>query len=94
MRAPNVLDALPVAGTLADANSSAGAYPITLLVAAPATYELTLVPGTLTVTKATVVATADPQSRALWSSQPDAEHQLQARFINGQDSAGWTRCDG
>ncbi|MCC6834504.1 MAG: choice-of-anchor D domain-containing protein, partial [Cytophagales bacterium] len=54
-----VIDSPPVAATTATATSDVGVYPITLTGGTDNNYTINLVPGSLSVTKASLTATAD-----------------------------------
>lgn len=66
----SVISPAPTAATTATATSPAGAYPITCSGGAAANYNIAYQSGTLTVAKATLTATADPQSRVYGASNP------------------------
>ncbi len=64
------LDELPVAATEATTASAVGEYDITLSGGVDGNYAFDLVAGTLTVTPAALVATADDASRAYGAANP------------------------
>jgi hypothetical protein len=64
------LTSAPTAGTTATTASAAGTYPITLTGGTAANYMLTLVNATLSVTKATLTATAENKTRAYGAANP------------------------
>ncbi|MBX2895920.1 MAG: gliding motility-associated C-terminal domain-containing protein [Cyclobacteriaceae bacterium] len=65
-----VIDSQPVAGTVANALSDAGNYPITLTGGTDNNYTINLVVGTLSVTKAPLTVTADNKSRTYGAANP------------------------
>jgi len=67
---PGVLDALPATSTNATTASNAGTYPITVTGGSDNNYALTLVDGMLTINKALLTATADPQTRFYFEPNP------------------------
>jgi hypothetical protein len=64
------LDTAAVLATGATAASPAGTYPITVSGATSTNYDITFVPGTLTVGKAVLTVTADDVSRVYGASDP------------------------
>jgi len=71
----SILSSMPVATTSADANSNAGAHPITFgtkAVDGSGRYEVVHVDGTLTVTPAPLTITAVDQARIYGDENPDA----------------------
>ena len=71
----SVLSSIPVVTTAADANSNAGAHPITFATKAvdgSGRYEVVHVDGTLTVTPAPLTITAVDQARIYGDENPDA----------------------
>ncbi|MBS0631647.1 MAG: hypothetical protein JSS11_07010 [Verrucomicrobia bacterium] len=60
----------PVAATVATAASPVGAYPVTLTGGSAANYTLTNLGGVLTITKATLTATAADQTRLFGAANP------------------------
>lgn len=60
----------PTMACAATATSAPGEYPITLSGGSDPNYSLTLVPGTLTVTRKTLTATAVDQARAYGAANP------------------------
>ena len=66
----SVLTTLPVAATLATAASPANTYALTVTGGSATNYTLSLVAGTLTVTQAVLVATADAQGRPYGATNP------------------------
>ncbi len=71
----SILSSIPVATTSADANSNAGAHPITFgtkAVDGSGRYEVVHVDGTLTVTPAPLTITAVDQARIYGDENPDA----------------------
>ncbi len=67
---PSALDEAPIASTLAQNDSPVGTYAISVTGGLSGNYAFTLVPGHLAVNKATVIATADDQSRVYGLSNP------------------------
>jgi autotransporter-associated beta strand protein len=65
------LGELPVAATVATAASAVGQYAITLSGGSAGNYSFDLVSGTLTVTPAALIATADDASRAYGAGNPE-----------------------
>ncbi|MEP2771607.1 MAG: putative Ig domain-containing protein [Fulvivirga sp.] len=60
----------PTISTTADASSAVGSYPITLSGGSATNYTLSLIDGSLTISKATLIATADNKSRIYNTSNP------------------------
>lgn len=81
-----VIDSPPTAGTTATALSDVGSYPITLTGGTDNNYTINLVAGTLSVTKATLTATAENKSRVYGAANP-ALTILYTGFVNGNTSA-------
>ena len=81
----SVIDSLPTAATAADATSSVGTYAITLSGGTDNNYDLTLVNGSLSVTKATLVATAQDQTRMYGDANPALSISYSG-FVNGDDA--------
>jgi hypothetical protein len=65
-----VIDTLPTASTTAVLTSNVGTYPITPAGGTDNNYTFSFVNGTLTVTKATLTATADNKSRLYGDANP------------------------
>ncbi len=82
----------PEIATSAEITSDVASYPITLSGGAAANYELALVAGELTVTKAALKATADNQSRAYGAVNPALSISCQG-FVNGDDVEDITEPD-
>ncbi len=80
------LSAQPVLGTSATPASPVGGYPITISGGAAANYTITLVPGTLTVTKAPLTITADNKSKAYGAVLPALTLTYNG-FVNGETAA-------
>src|SRR5260221_440639 len=76
----------PTASTTATASSAAGSYPITLSGGSAANYNLTLQNGTLTVTKGTLTAKADDQSRMYGQANPTFTISYTG-FVNGDNAS-------
>lgn len=83
------LDSPPVASTLATSTSVPGSYSITLSGGSDLNYELTLVNGTLTISKATLTVTANNQSRLYGQANPTFTLAY-AGFVNGETTANLT----
>ncbi|MFM7329163.1 MAG: MBG domain-containing protein, partial [Bacteroidota bacterium] len=66
----SVIDTPPAAASIATLTSNTGSYPITLSGGTDNNYIFTLSGGTLTVTKATLTATADNKSRGYGEANP------------------------
>jgi len=82
----SAIDLPPVANTTATATSNAGTYPITLSSGNDDNYALTLVDGTLTVTKAPLTARADNQSRGYGQANPALTISYSG-FVNADTAA-------
>ncbi|MBX2945177.1 MAG: gliding motility-associated C-terminal domain-containing protein [Cyclobacteriaceae bacterium] len=65
-----VIDVLPVATTSATVTSPVGTYPITLGGGTDNNYSFSYIPGTLAITKATLIATAVNASREFGAANP------------------------
>ncbi|WKZ60950.1 MAG: MBG domain-containing protein [Cyclobacteriaceae bacterium] len=81
-----VIDVLPVASTTATVNSATGTYPITLSGGTDNNYSFSFVSGTLTITKATLIATAENASREFGVANPTFTISYTG-FRNGETSA-------
>ncbi len=81
-----VIDSPPVAATTATATSDVGVYPITLTGGTDNNYTINLVPGSLSVTKASLTATADNKGRVYGASNPVLTIQYTS-FVNGDTPA-------
>lgn len=79
----------PVVGTIATAASSVGVYPITLTGGTATNYVLSLANGSLTVTKAMLMVTADDKTRNYGSSNP-ALTCTYSGFVNGDSVSNLT----
>jgi hypothetical protein len=64
------IDMIPVASTVATTGSVVGVYPISLTGGSDANYAFTLVPGSLTITKAQIAVTADNKARSYGELNP------------------------
>src|SRR5690606_16619607 len=82
----SVIDVLPVASTSATLTSSTGTYPITVSGGTDNNYSFSFVSGTLTITKATLVATAQNASREFGVANPTFAISYTG-FRNGETSA-------
>src|SRR5690606_280965 len=67
----SVLDTKPVASTTATKNSSVGTYPITASGGVDNNYNFVYQGGTLTITKATLTATADNKTKLYGTPNPE-----------------------
>ncbi len=74
-----------ISGPAATQTSNAGTYPILLSGGSAANYDLVLVNGTLTVTKANLTATADNKSRVYGSANPTFTISYSG-FLNGDNA--------
>jgi hypothetical protein len=72
------LAVLPMASTAAQTNSPIGAYDITLSGGSDTNYSFILSNGTLTVTAAALVVTADPRTKIYGSDDPALTYQITA----------------
>ncbi len=75
---------MPEIATMADASSAVGNYDISLSGGAATNYDLALVNGSLSVTKATITATADDQTKVYGEVNPTLTTSY-AGFVNGDD---------
>ena len=82
---PSALTTLPAAATLATTASPANTYPITVTGGSATNYSLTLVDGTLTVTQAVLVVTADAQARLYGAPNPPLTLTYTG-FVLGEDA--------
>ena len=82
----NVLDTSVVLATDADATSNVGDYAITASGATDNNYEITHNNGTLTVTPATLIVTANPQSKIYGEVDPEFTY-VASGFKNGEDES-------
>ncbi|MBN8577717.1 MAG: gliding motility-associated C-terminal domain-containing protein [Cytophagales bacterium] len=81
-----VLATRPTATTTATIASNTGTYPISVAGGVDTNYNFTYVAGTLTVTKATLTATADNKTRLLGTPNPDLTITYSG-FLNGDTPA-------
>ncbi len=81
----SVLDTAPIASTIAGLGSSVSTYPITVSGGVDNNYDFTYTPGTLTITKATVTATAENKSRVYNIANPSFTIAYTG-FVNGDTS--------
>ncbi len=81
-----VVTSEPVAITTADVLSDVGSYAITASGGEASNYTLSFVDGTLVVTQATLVATADDLTKAFGEANPELTATYTG-FANGDDSA-------
>ncbi|MBX2963586.1 MAG: gliding motility-associated C-terminal domain-containing protein [Cyclobacteriaceae bacterium] len=79
-----VLSSTPTASTTATQTSAVGAYPINVSGGTAANYDFVYVPATLTITKATITATAENATREYQTSNPVFVINY-AGFANGED---------
>jgi hypothetical protein len=77
----SVLDTPVSLSTTADNASSVGTYEITASDATAANYEITFVPGTLTVTPAPLTVTADVQNKIYGDEDPDLTYTYEGLVI-------------
>lgn len=82
----SVIDVSPVVSTSADLNSDVGNYALILTGGSDNNYNLDLHPGTLTVQKAVLQATADDHQRPYDSDNPQFTTSYSG-FVNGQNSS-------
>jgi gliding motility-associated-like protein len=82
----SVIDVLPAASTSATLTSSTGTYPITLSGGSDNNYSFTYVSGTLTITRAALIATAVNASREFGVGNP-AFTISYTGFLNGETAA-------
>lgn len=85
----NSLTEQPVVSTTATVSSGAGNYDISLLGGLSDNYDLTLVNGTLTVSKAALSVTADDKSRLYGADNPEFT-MTYSGFVNGDDENSLT----
>jgi len=81
---PSDLDTGPTAATTATITSPVATYSITVAGGSDDNYDFNYVSGALTITKATLSATADNQSRAYGSPNPTFTISYSG-FVNGDD---------
>ena len=82
----SVIDTLASASTTANALSNVGTYAVTASGANDGNYDFTYNPGTLTITKATLNATADAKTRYTDEANPSFTFTYSG-FMNGEDSS-------
>ncbi|OGV67019.1 MAG: hypothetical protein A3K19_29635 [Lentisphaerae bacterium RIFOXYB12_FULL_65_16] len=87
---PGVIDALPTAGSNATVTSPVGTYAITPSGGTDNNYTFTYVNGTLSITAATLTATAEDTSRPYGSANP-ALTVSYSGFMNGETVAVLTQ---
>jgi len=80
------LTTAPTAATVAGLTTNVGTYPITIGGGVSGNYDFSYVSGTLTITKATVVATANNQTRTYGAANP-ALTITYSGFANGETFA-------
>ena len=80
-----VIDTAPTATTTATTTSSVGTYTVTAAGGVDTNYDFTYANGTLTVTKATLMATASSGSRAYGSANPSFTVSYTG-FVNGESA--------
>jgi YVTN family beta-propeller protein len=80
------LTAQPALSTTAALGSGVGSYPITISGAVDANYSITYVPGTLSVTPATLTITATSVSKILDAPNPAPLPWTAAGFVNGDNT--------
>ncbi len=81
-----VLDTTPTVATAADASSEVGTYEIAVAGGSGSNYIITPVAGTMTITKATLVATADDQVMRTGDAVPTLTISYSG-FVNGDTEA-------
>ncbi len=81
------IDTPPTISTTGTVSSNVGTYPITLTGGLDNNYALSLVAGTLTVTKATLTVTADNQSKVYGAALPTLTFTYSG-FIGSDNAAG------
>ncbi|MBL7877520.1 MAG: T9SS type B sorting domain-containing protein [Cyclobacteriaceae bacterium] len=82
----SVLDLLPTASTTATLTSSAGSYPIVVSGGNDNNYNFSYTSGTLTITKASITATATDATRVYGVANP-AFSIVYSGFVNGETSS-------
>ncbi|PZP84708.1 MAG: hypothetical protein DI582_07955, partial [Azospirillum brasilense] len=82
----SVIDTLATASTTANALSNVGTYAVTASGGVDNNYDFTYSPGTLTITKATLTATADAKTRYTDEANP-AFTFTYSGFVNGENSS-------
>lgn len=85
----SVIDTAPSVTTLADELSPVAEYELTASGGADGNYAFEYVAGTLTITKATLMATADDQSKSYGADNP-ALTIAYSGFVNGDDASDIT----
>ncbi|MFM9840233.1 MAG: MBG domain-containing protein, partial [Cyclobacteriaceae bacterium] len=80
----NAITTPPNASTIANAKSNVGSYPITVSGGSSANYSFLYQSGTLSVTKATLTATADNKSRIFGIANPTLTISYTG-FLNGEN---------
>jgi gliding motility-associated-like protein len=78
----DVIDTAPTAGTIATAASPVGTYPITASGGLDNNYKFTYVPGTLSISKASLTATADNKQKFYGDENPENTITYTG-FVNG-----------
>lgn len=86
---PSSLGGTLVCGTTATSASSVGNYPITCSGQTSSTYDIAYVPGTLTVTPATLIVTANNATKVLNAPNP-ALSATYSGFVNGEGPSALT----
>lgn len=79
------INVLPTTTTAATGTSAVGAYPVVLSGGSDDNYTFTFTSGTLTVTKATLIVTADDKTRLYGAANPALTISY-AGFLNGDDA--------
>ena len=82
----SVLNVTPVAATTADATTGVGTSPITVAGGVDNNYTFSYVSGTLTITKATLTATADDKTRIYGNPNP-ALTVSYSGFVNSENKS-------
>ncbi|MEP1890146.1 MAG: Ig-like domain-containing protein [Cyclobacteriaceae bacterium] len=85
----SVIDGAPSITTLADEISPVGEYELTVAGGVDDNYAFEYVTGTLTITKAALMATADDQSKTYGADNPELTIAYSG-FVNGDDASDIT----
>ncbi|GHN02434.1 hypothetical protein WSM22_39230 [Cytophagales bacterium WSM2-2] len=83
---PSVIDTPPTASTTATTASDVGGYPITLTGGADAVYDLTLIAGNLSVTKANLTVTGSNHSKVYGTANPNPTLSYSG-FLNSETTS-------
>ncbi|MCL1885931.1 MAG: hypothetical protein FWF98_04160, partial [Dehalococcoidia bacterium] len=74
----------PTISTSANSNSDVGTYPVTISGGTFDNYNVTYIPGILTVSKATITVTPDDKSKTYYDDNPSLSFQYSG-FVNGEN---------